>query len=117
MNFYKKSYNIIAIIVFILGICVLPFLNFFVGEVHLDLNLQVIYFLFIIDIVCSYLLSYKRSILYADQKNYIIQLIHMGYLILLNGLQLLVLYFSKNYYLYFEAESPIVVLVVLELTK
>ncbi len=100
MRFYQKAYHIIAIIVFILGICVLPFLNFFVGEVHLDLNLQVIYFLFIIDIVCSYLLSYKRSILYADQKNYIIQLIHMGYLILLNGLQLLVLYFSKNYYLY-----------------
>ena len=100
MKFYQKAYHIIALIVFILGICVLPFLNFFVGEVQIDLNLQVIYFLFVVDIVCSYLLSYKRSILYADQKNYIIQLIHMGYLIILNGCQLLILYFSKNYYLY-----------------
>lgn len=48
----------------------------------------------------SYLLSYKRSILYADQKNYIINLVHLGVLICLNILQILVLVATQNYYLY-----------------
>ncbi len=100
MRFYKKAYHIIAIIVFFLGLCFMPFLSFFVKDVTIDLNLQTVYFLFIFDIVCSYLFSYKRSILYADQKNYMINIIHMIYLIILNLLQLFVLYYSRNYYLY-----------------
>jgi len=99
MSFYKKSYNIIAIIVLLLGICLIPFLGFFIEEVTVNINIQLVYLLFIIDIVCSYLLSYKRSILYADQKNYIINIIHMLYLIILNSLQLVILYITKNYYL------------------
>ena len=35
----------------------------------------------LIDTVFSYLLSYKRSILMANQENYIVNLVHMGYLI------------------------------------
>lgn len=100
MKFYRKAYHLIAIIVFILGIVLIPFLGFFIGEVNIDINLQFVYFLFILDIVCSYLLSYKRSILYANQKNYLIQIIHLFYLVILNGLQLFILYVSKNYYLY-----------------
>lgn len=100
MSFYKKSYNIIAIIVLLLGICLIPFLGFFIEEVTVNINIQLVYLLFIIDIVCSYLLSYKRSILYADQKNYIINIVHMLYLIILNSLQLVILYITKNYYLY-----------------
>ncbi|MEE3342813.1 MAG: oligosaccharide flippase family protein [Bacilli bacterium] len=100
MKFYKNAYHAIAIIVFILGMCVIPFLSFFVGKNSLDINITFVYILFILDIVCSYILSYKRSILYADQKNYIINIIHMLYYVILNTSQLLVLYITKNYYLY-----------------
>lgn len=100
MNFYKKSYRIIAGIVLIVGIAIIPLLPFFVEEVTIDINIDLVYFLFLIDVVCSYLLSYKRSILYANQKNYIINFIHIGYTILLNIFQLLILYFTKDYYLY-----------------
>lgn len=100
MSFYKKAYNIIALVVFILGTSLIPFLGFFIEKVTVDINIQLVYFLFIIDIVCSYLLSYKRSILYADQKNYIINIIHILYLIILNTSQLIILYLTKNYYLY-----------------
>ena len=100
MNFYKKAYRIIALIVFIIGISIIPFLSYFIGEVTIDINIKLVYLLFIIDIVCSYLLTYKRSLLYADQKNYIVSIIHMVYLIVLNISQLLILYITKNYYLY-----------------
>lgn len=100
MQFYKKAYHIIAGVVLILGILIIPFLPYFIEEVHVDVNIQGIYLLFLLDIVCSYLLSYKRSILYADQKNYLVNIVHLGYLVILNGLQLLILYLTKNYYLY-----------------
>ena len=100
MNFYKKSYRVIGIIVFILGICIMPFLDSFVGNLTIDINIKIVYLLFIIDIVCSYFLSYKRSILVANQKNYLINVVHIIYTILLNVFQLLILYLTKNYYLY-----------------
>ena len=100
MNFYKKAYHIIALVVFIIGISIIPFLGYFIGKVTIDININLVYILFIIDIVCSYLLTYKRSLLYADQKNYIVNIIHMIYLVILNISQLLFLYITKNYYLY-----------------
>ncbi|MDD3241994.1 MAG: polysaccharide transporter [Bacilli bacterium] len=98
MNFYKKAYTKIAFIFLGLGFMMIPILPFFIKNVSIGLNLNIIFILFIIDIFCSYLLSYKRSILYADQKRYIINIIHILYLILLNILQILFLIITKNYY-------------------
>ena len=100
MNFYKKSYHLIAFIVLIIGLVITPFLPLIIKEVTVDVNIALIYILFLFDIVCSYLLSYKRSILYASEKNYIINYIHVLYTIFMNISQLIVLYITKNYYLY-----------------
>lgn len=100
MKFYKKSYHIIGGIVAVLGIALIPFLPYIIGNVETNMNLNIVYILFLLDTVLSYFLSYKRSILYADQKNYIIDIIHIVYIILMNFLQLLFLYITKNYYIY-----------------
>ena len=100
MKFYKKSYILIAILVLLIGLVIIPFLPLLIEKVTININIVGIYLLFLIDIVCSYLLSYKRSILYADQKNYYVNIIHIGYTILLNLSQLVILFFTKNYYLY-----------------
>lgn len=99
MQFYKKSYNIIALIITILGLLITPFLNFFV-ETSLNVNIYIIFILFIIDIVFSYLLSYKRSILYGNQENYIVNAIHILYTLFMNISQIIVLIYSKNYFYY-----------------
>ena len=62
MKFYKKSYRIIALIVAVVGIAIIPFLPFIVGKTTIT-NIWIFYSLFLIDIVLSYLLTYKRSIL------------------------------------------------------
>lgn len=100
MHFYKKSYRIIAIVVFLIGISLIPILPHLVAKTTVNIPLQIIYLFFLIDLVCSYLLSYKRNILYADQKNYIINIVHIVYLIILNTLQLSLVALTKNYYLY-----------------
>lgn len=100
MNFYKKCYNIIALIILILGLMITPYLRYFIEDVTVDINIPLVYIMFIIEIVCSYLLSYKRSIINANQKNYLVNFIHIGYLIILNALEIVILILTKNYYLY-----------------
>ncbi len=100
MKFYQKAYTWIALVIFVLGILLLPIMPFFIGKITIDININIVYILFIIDIICSYLNTYKRSILYADQKNYIVNIIHTLYLIILNMAQLAILFIYKNYYLY-----------------
>ena len=100
IKFYKISYEIIALAVTIIGICIIPFINNIVGEVNIQESLYLIYLLFLIDTVASYLLTYKRSILYANQKTYVINIVHIGYLIFMNLLQMIVLYLTQNFILY-----------------
>ncbi len=100
MRFYKISYRIIAVVVTIIGLLIIPFLGLIVKDVNISENLIIIYLLFLTDIVCSYLLTYKRSILYAYQKSYIINIVHIGYLLCMNLFQILILIYTKNYYLY-----------------
>ena len=100
MRFYKKAYNIIAILVLVFGLVIVPFLPLFVKNVTVDINITIVYILFLMSSVASYVLTYKRSLIYANQKNYIINYLHAGYIVILNVLQLLVLYLFKNYYIY-----------------
>ena len=100
MKFYKKAYNIIALTIFVVGILIIPIIPKIVGEVTIDINIYGVYILFLLSTISSYLMAYKRNLIYANQKNYIVDLVHMGYLIILNIVQLLILFFTKNYYIY-----------------
>lgn len=102
MQFYKKSYRIITLIISIIGIMIIPFIKYIVDieSITVDINVYLVYILFLLETICSYILSYKRSMLYADQKEYITNIIHTGYTILVNTMQLTFLYFTHDYYLY-----------------
>lgn len=98
-KYYKKSYNIIILIMFIVGILVIPFVPL-IASTKLPVNLYIVYLLYLIHTLTSYFIAYKRSLVIANQKNYVINIIHMIYIIILNICQLLVLFITKNYYLY-----------------
>ena len=100
MEFYKNCYILIAIVITFLGLAILPFLKYIVGETSIEININYIYILFLVDTACSYLLTYKRSILYADQKNYILDVVHIIYIISMNVIQMIMLVFTRNYILY-----------------
>ena len=100
VDFYKKGYRLIAVGVLLLGMCTVPFLGAIVGETTIPENIYFIYLLFLVDIVCSYLLTYKRAVLYVDQNNHIISMVHLGYLIALNSFQIGILLATENFYLY-----------------
>lgn len=97
--FYKKAYNILMLSILGLGLIVLPFIPKIVST-EIDINTSIAFLLMLISTVVSYFLTYKRSIIYASQKEYIINIVHSIYLIILNIIQILILIYIKNYYLY-----------------
>ena len=100
MVFYRRAFRTVAVVIGAIGLCLIPLLPQLARPVHVSVNLVAIYLIFLADVVLSYFLSYKRAILYADQKNYVISAIHMAYLIGMNTGQLVMLYITHNYYAY-----------------
>ena len=100
LDFYKKCYRYIALFILIVGFIITFFIEFIVADVTININIKVIYILFLLNTVASYIMAYKRSLIYAYQRNYIINIVHLIYVIVVNSLQILVLFLTKNYYLY-----------------
>ncbi|QPS70487.1 lipopolysaccharide biosynthesis protein [Lactococcus garvieae] len=100
MHFYRTAYRIVAVIVTVLGLLLLPFLNFFSSYQGINDNVFIIYLLFLANSVAGYLFSYKRSILYADQKNYIVNIFDTLYTLVVNIAYIIVLFVFKSFILY-----------------
>lgn len=98
--FYKKVYSVIALIICGLGVILTPFIPRIVGHVSVTVNIYIVFWLFIIGSASSYLLTYKRSIFYADQKNYVINFVHTCIYFISTFVQILILIIKSNYYLY-----------------
>lgn len=100
MRFYRNAYRIIACVVFTLGLVILPLLKFFV-KTTLSMNyVRGVFMLFVLNASASYLLSYKRNLIFADQKNYIISLYTLVFSIITKVGQLVVFVFTNSYVLY-----------------
>lgn len=68
MQFYKKAYQIIALIVLVLGLILLPFIPYLIKDTTGIENLSIIYLIFLLNMVIGYLFSYKRTLISSDQK-------------------------------------------------
>lgn len=102
LNFYKKCYSIIGLIVLVLGIIISLFLPHLIsGNIPSDVNIYVLYFIFLLNTVLSYFLfAYKNSLLVAHQRMDIGRKITILLDIIKNCLQFCIIFFIKNYYLY-----------------
>lgn len=100
MNFYKNCYRKVAATIFVFGIVSLPFINHIITSSNVEDNIYILYMFFIFEAVLSYLLSYKRSIISADQNNYIISIIHIITQIMMCISQIYILKVLKSYYLF-----------------
>lgn len=101
MNFLRKAYLIIGGIVAIVGLAISPFLSYMITDVDSVSNIKTIYYLYLLQSVSSYwFLSYKASILKADQKKYIDNKIRYFVTNLFVVVQILSLLFFKSFILY-----------------
>lgn len=97
LNFYRRSYVVISGIVILIGIILVFFLPKLIGTVEIDENLYLIFSLFMADCLVSYFLSYKKSLLYAYQMNYILDGIHFLFYMIQNTSQMFVLFYFQSY--------------------
>lgn len=73
MNFYKIAYRVIALVVAVVGLVICPFLKYIVndGGVLSGNQIYIYYLIYLYNTVISYFVSYKFSLVNAEQKNYI----------------------------------------------
>ena len=110
MNFYKKAYFVIGIVILIMGLILLPFLPWFIKDTTGIENLKLIYIIFLINMVIGYFFSYKRTLITADQKSYKITPILMISNLLLIISQIIVLVLFKNYIEYLLVQTLFVLI-------
>lgn len=102
LNLYKTVYRVIGLCIFGIGLSLIPFLPKLIhGHIPDDVNLFAIYIIQLINTSISYFLfGYKQSLLVAYQREDVNSLINLIVQICLQGIQILVLLLSKNYYFY-----------------
>lgn len=100
IQYFKISYYVISGIIFGVSLIFIPFLGYIVGDSALHINIYIVYILFVLTTVSSYFLSYKRNLIIANQKSYIINIVQIIFITSMNLSQIMVLILTKNYYLY-----------------
>lgn len=99
---FRKFYTYIGTFILVVGLCLLPFLEHFIKGTHpADINLRVLYLLFLFNSVISYFIfSYKGSLLSANQREDINSKVLMACNIVMYISQIIVLFLVKNYMIY-----------------
>lgn len=97
MEFYKRAYQTIGFVVLVFGLGLLPFLPFVLGSLPEIPNINLIYSLYVFHSSISYFLSYKRTLLIADQKKYLDSIYQYIFLSSKHLIQILIIVFTKNF--------------------
>lgn len=102
LNFCKKAYRIIGLAIIIFGLCVIPFINNFIkDEIPDNINIYYIYLVYVVNSAASYFLyAYMSSIIVVNQRDDINSIVNSISMISLTTLQVVLLYFTRNYYLF-----------------
>ena len=101
MKLYAKAYRLIGIFVFGAGLLIVPFMGYIIKDVpNIKENVNLIYLLFLVNTTLSYFFVYKKSIIIADQKNYIVSLYQQAFHIIQVLAQILFLLLSHEYIIF-----------------
>lgn len=101
LNYFRKIFYGIALIILALGFLFVPLLPYIVNGSTIPLTeIQFYFILSVLNISVSYLGIYKSSLIKADQNEYIIKIVSTLTTILMHILQIVILFLTQNYYLF-----------------
>lgn len=101
LELYKNVYRLVGSVVLVLGLLLIPFLDYLIKDAPDISGLTFYYILFLLNSVSSYwFFSYRNSILQADQKAYILTAYQSVFNIVKTALQITVLVVFRNYTIY-----------------
>lgn len=110
MQFYKKAYRLIALVIAAAGLLLVPFLPSLIRDpAGIDSNADLInyYLIFLFNTVSSYFVAYKYSLPNAEQKNYIQSNVLTLTKIATVLIQIALLLAAPDFYLYLFAAAAI----------
>lgn len=95
---YKKIYQILGILVLVIGLIASFFLPLFIKDASHDMSyLRFLFYINLIGTVSTYYLAYNRTLLIANQKNYVTARIDTILNIVLTTLQIFVMLYIPRY--------------------
>lgn len=100
MRLFSLFYRVTAAIVLITGLLLIPFLDVLMKDRPDVDHLVLIYLLYLLNSVISYLLIYKKTLVDAHQMSYITVMYHNGFLVLQDICQIVILLCTKNFILF-----------------
>ncbi len=102
LYFYKRVYRGIGILILAAGALWIPFLPYFIhGDYPEEVNLTVLYLIYLINASISYFMyAYKSSLLVAYQREDGNSIANLLITVLLNGSQIAALFVFRNYVLF-----------------
>lgn len=100
MAVYKRFYRIVAAAICIIGIIVSFFITTIIKEAPIEPSRLILcYYLYLSSTVASYLLAYKRSLLVADQKQYLTVFVDLLVNFVVFVIKVVILRTTRNYVL------------------
>ena len=102
LNLYRKLYRMIGLVILPAGLVCVPFLRHFIsGDVPADVNLYVLYGIYLGNTVCSYFLfAYRSSLLTAHQRIDVTNVIDSTVSAVVWAVQIGMLLVLRSYYAY-----------------
>jgi O-antigen/teichoic acid export membrane protein len=101
MKFYRQTYTVIGVLVAILGLLLLPFLPLIIRDDLGIININLIFIIYLMQSVSSYLFfAYKGALIKAQQKEYIINVLGYYFSIATSIIQIITLLIIRNFTLY-----------------
>lgn len=100
VNVLKTIYRCIGIFFIIAGIVCLPFIKLILSEVDVTLEIYIIFIIQVINSASSYFLAYKRSLLFADRREFISKVVDTTLNVTINLIKIYVVIKTSNYILY-----------------
>lgn len=98
MDLFKKVYVAIASVILFLGLLLYPWLDSFIKDGQAMPYVHYYYLVFLLNTVVSYLWTYKRSLLIADQKQYYVNIYQAAVQVIVAILQIIFLIIFENYW-------------------
>ncbi|WP_297963018.1 lipopolysaccharide biosynthesis protein [uncultured Anaerovibrio sp.] len=102
LNYLRKVYRLVGFVILCVGILVTPFIEYLIkGDVPNDINIYVLYLLYLVNTSISYFLyAYKTSLLTAIQRLDLTKVANTITIVIQYGLQLIALFVFHNYYMF-----------------
>lgn len=98
---YRKLYLVIGSVITIAGLSIIPALPFLIKDApNVDINLTVVYVLYLAQTVIGYFFAYRRALIFAYQRNDIESKVSFISTVFMSIAQIAVILILGNYYAY-----------------